>query len=63
MNKLGKAVLIGETIMVVGFISYVAGATEAGFNATKYDVENNYSGGFRQLIRLALFRAATDIKD
>lgn len=25
MNKLGKAVLIGETIMVVGFISYVAG--------------------------------------
>lgn len=56
MNKLGKAVLIGETIMVVGFISYVAGATDivyalrdstlAGFNATKYDVENNYSGGF-----------------
>lgn len=73
MNKLGKAVLIDETIMVVGFISYVAGATDivyalrdstlAGFNATKYDVENNYSGGFRQLIRLALFRAATDIKD
>lgn len=70
MNKLGKAVLIAETMLVVGFLSYVAGATDiawalhdstmAGFNATKYDVENNYSGGFRQLIRLGVFRAADD---
>lgn len=70
MNKLGKAVLIGETILVVGFLSYVAGATDivwvlhdstrAGFNATKYDVEQNYTGGFKQLVRLGLFRAAND---
>lgn len=28
MNKLGKAVLIAETMLVVGFLSYVAGATD-----------------------------------
>lgn len=68
MNKLGKAVLIAETLMVVGFVSYVAGATDialalhdstmAGFNATKYDIEHNNSGGFKQCVRLRVFRAA-----
>lgn len=70
MNKLGKAVLIAETMMVVGILSYVAGATDiawtlhdstmAGFNATKYDIEHNHSGGFRQFVRLGVFRAADD---
>lgn len=70
MNKLGKAVLIAETMLVVGFLSYVAGATDitqalhdstmAGFNATKYDIERNHSGGFRQLVRRGVFRAADD---
>lgn len=70
MNKLGKAVLIAEIILVVGFLSYVAGATDiawalhdstmAGFNATKYDIERNNSGGFKQFVRLGVFRAADD---
>lgn len=70
MTKLGKAVLIAETMLVVGFLSYVAGATDiawalhdstmAGFNATKYDIERNHSGGFKQFVRLGVFRAADD---
>lgn len=70
MNKLGKAVLIAETMLVVGFLSYVAGATDiawalhdstmAGFNATKYDIERNHSGGFKQFVRLGVFRSADD---
>lgn len=70
MNKLGKAVLIGETMLVVGFLSYVAGDTDivwalhdstmAGFNATKYDIERDHSGGFKQFVRLGVFRAADD---
>ena len=69
MNKLGKAVLIAETMLVVGILSYVAGATDiawalhdstmAGFNA-KYDIEHNHSGGFKQFVRLGVFRAADD---
>lgn len=70
MNKLGKAVLIAETMLVVGVVSYVAGATDiawalhdstmAGFNATKYDIERNHSSGFKQFVRLGVFRAADD---
>ena len=70
MNKLGKAVLIAETMLVVGFLSYAAGATDiawalhdstmAGFNATKYDIERNHSGGFKQMVRLGVFRAVDD---
>lgn len=70
MNKLGKTVLIAETMLVVGILSYVAGATDiawtlhdstmAGFNATKYDIEHNHIGGFRQFVRLGVFRAADD---
>lgn len=70
MNKLGKAVLIAETMLFVCFLSYVAGATDiawalhdstmAGFNATKYDIERNHSGGFKQFVRLGVFRAADD---
>ena len=70
MNKLGKAVLIAETLMVVGFVSYVAGATDivwalhdstmAGFNATKYDIERNNAGGFRQLVRVCVFKTVED---
>ena len=70
MNKLGKAVLIAETMLVVGFLSYVAGATDialalhdstmAGFNATKYDIEHNHSCGFKQVVRLGVFQAADD---
>lgn len=65
MNKLGKAVLIAETMLFFGFLSYVAGATDialalhdstmAGFNATKYDIERNHSGGFKQFVRLGVF--------
>ena len=70
MNKLGKAVLIAETMLVVGFLSYVAGATDiawalhdstmAGIYTTKYDIERNHSGGFKQFVRLGVFRAADD---
>lgn len=70
MNKLGKAVLIAETMLVVGFLSYVAGATDiawalhdstmAGFNSTKYDIEHDHNGGFKQFVRLGVFRAADD---
>lgn len=51
MNKLGKAVLIAETMLFVCFLSYLDGATDiawalhdstmAGFNATKYDIERS----------------------
>lgn len=70
MKTLGKAILIGETMLVVGFLSYVAGATDivwalhdstmAGFNATKYDIERNYTGGFKQMVRFGVFRAIDD---
>lgn len=70
MKTLGKAVLIGETMLVIGFLSYVAGATDiawtlhdstiAGFNATKYDIERNYTGEFKQFVRRSVFRAVDD---
>lgn len=57
MNKLGKAVLIAGATDIAWALH---DSTMAGFNATKYDIECNHSGGFKQFVRLGVFRAADD---
>lgn len=60
MNKLGKAVLIGETMLVVGFLSYIKcladvivdldESSETAYNIYSYDIQRRHVNGIFDML-------------